>query len=194
MSEFGLLTRFSLCQFCLQVVALLLQVFDVTPLAKEEIGNHCLAHDQHTGQQGQSCHLVGAGGAATGKQEENESERRCNLNDMSSHRLIKLFFFFSTSHILKFGQFQKHLNLTDMPLLGFPHIELRGCSVFQFSHHGTKTSRQTYPGDGTPTSMAVCWLGDLMRGWVEVSGSDIVTQAQTWKHNHTLSEKLLNQM
>lgn len=62
------LTRSSLRQLSLHLAALLLQRFDVTPLAEEEVGDHGLARNQDTGQQGQTCHLIGPRGAATGEQ------------------------------------------------------------------------------------------------------------------------------
>lgn len=48
-----------------QVVALLLQRSDFTSLVEEEVGDHRLARNQDTCQQGQTCHLVGTSGAAT---------------------------------------------------------------------------------------------------------------------------------
>lgn len=48
-----------------QVVALLLQRSDFAPLVEEEVGDHRLARNQDTCQQGQPCHFVGMSGAAT---------------------------------------------------------------------------------------------------------------------------------
>lgn len=56
----------------MQVVVLLLQRFDVAPLAEEEVRDDRLARNQDTGQQGETCHLVAARGAATKKEEEGE--------------------------------------------------------------------------------------------------------------------------
>lgn len=48
----------------LKFVVPILQRFDVILLAEEEVGGHRLAHNQHTGQKGQSCHLISPGRAA----------------------------------------------------------------------------------------------------------------------------------
>lgn len=49
---------------------MLLQRFNVTPLAEEEVRGNRLARNQDTGQQGKTCHLVAARGAATKKEAE----------------------------------------------------------------------------------------------------------------------------
>lgn len=58
-------TRSALGHLRFQLVALLLQGLDLALLGEEEVGSHGLAHDQHAGQQGYTCHLVGPGGAAS---------------------------------------------------------------------------------------------------------------------------------
>lgn len=81
-TEFCLLTRSSPRHLGLQVAVLLLQGFDVIPLVEEEVGDHRLAGNQETGQQGKPCHLVGAGGTAPGDQEEKEKLKCVDLLDM----------------------------------------------------------------------------------------------------------------
>lgn len=51
-AECVLLTRSSLRHLRFQIVALLLQRFDVAPLAEEDVGDHRLARNQDTCQQG----------------------------------------------------------------------------------------------------------------------------------------------
>lgn len=66
-SQHSILTRVASWHLWLKFVVLILQRFDVILLAEEEIGGHRLAHNQHTGQKGQSCHLISPGRAATEK-------------------------------------------------------------------------------------------------------------------------------
>lgn len=96
-TEFAILTWSSLRQLSLQVVALLLQRFDVAPLAEEEVGDCRLPNNQDAGQQGNTCHLIGPGGAATGEQEakegvevEKETSNTFNLEDLLDIYILEL--------------------------------------------------------------------------------------------------------
>lgn len=74
-TESILLTRSSSWYLRFQIFPRVLQRFDVTSLAEEEVGSHGLAHNQDTCQQSDTCHLIGTGGAATRKEEAKKGER-----------------------------------------------------------------------------------------------------------------------
>lgn len=64
------LTGSAVWQLRLDFVVLLLQRFDVTVLAQEEVGDCCLTHDQNAAQKSESCNFVGPGGAGPGNTRE----------------------------------------------------------------------------------------------------------------------------
>lgn len=66
------LTRSSIGHLHVHSVVLLLQIPDVALLVDQEVGDRCLTHNQHAGQQGESCHRVGPGGPLAEKRHKEE--------------------------------------------------------------------------------------------------------------------------